>query len=174
MSFASAVAGSQFSDALFKIYNTTDGTKVLDFLLSGITTATTRTLTVPDVSGLLAVAGMIDAFKFEGQATGGDFAKTFAAAASFDLDNGNSQEMTITANVTSLALTNKVNGGSYLIYLIQDGTGGWTMPVPDSSFGNETDNSAPAFITTANAVNLINVNVRSNGTTYWTLETYTP
>jgi hypothetical protein len=112
--------------------------------------------------------------KIGGQATGGDSSESFSATKTFDLDDGNAQEMTLTANVTSLTLDNKVNGGSYLIYLIQDATGGRTIPPPDSTFGNKTDNSVSDFVTDSNAVNIINVNVRPNGTTYWTLETYTP
>lgn len=108
-----------------------------------------------------------------GQARGGYSVETFSATKTFNLDNGNSQEMVITGNITSLTLSNKVNGGSYLIYLVENGTGGYTIPTPDSTFGSKTDNSAD-FVTTANAINMINVNVRPNGTTYYTIETYTP
>ena len=114
-----------------------------------------------------------ESFVFGSQATGGSETVSFSATPTFDLDDGNSQQMTLTGNLTSLSLTNKENGGSYLIYLIQDATGSRTIPTPDSSFGNETDNSA-SFVTDANAVNLINVNVRPDGTTYYTVETYTP
>jgi hypothetical protein len=44
---------TDFSDAEFSIYNSTDPTKILNFLLSGLTTATTRTYTMPDVSGIV-------------------------------------------------------------------------------------------------------------------------
>ena len=42
-----------FSDANFTVYDDADSTKNLQFQLSGITTNTTRTLTVPDASGTL-------------------------------------------------------------------------------------------------------------------------
>ena len=166
-----AFSGSQFYDNLFKLISNLDDDE-LTFVRDNLTTD--RAITLPDASGLMAVAGMAEAFQFGGQANGGYSVESFSATKTFNLNNGVSQEMVITGNITSLSLSNKVNGGSYLIYLVQNGTGGYTIPTPDSTFGSETDNSAPAFITTANAVNIINVNVRPNGTTYWTLETYTP
>jgi hypothetical protein len=39
---------TEFSDNAFKLFNVTDNTKVLDFQLSGLTTATTRTITMAD------------------------------------------------------------------------------------------------------------------------------
>lgn len=152
------------------IYNTARTFKTI-ISSSGITAD--RTGIMPDASGLMAIAGMLEAFSFGGQATGGSKIVTFSAVASFDLNDGNSQQMTLTGNLTSLSLTHKVVGGSYLIYLIQDAVGGRTIPAPDSSFGTETDNSA-AKVTVANAVNIININVRPDGTTYYTIETKTP
>jgi hypothetical protein len=165
--------GTDFSDATFNIFNSSDPTKILQFLLSNITTGTTRTLTIPDISGLLAVAGMTDSFLFGGQAHGGSHEESFSANASFNLNNGNSQEMTLTGNLSSLSLTNKENGGYYKIYLVQDATGGRTIPTPDSSFGNPLDNSV-AFATAANDVNVITVMVRKSGATYYKNEVYTP
>lgn len=45
----------RFSDAKFQIYDDADATKKLQFQTSGITTATTRTLTVQDLNGTLPV-----------------------------------------------------------------------------------------------------------------------
>ena len=42
---------NKISDAIFRIHDDGDNTKLVDFQLSGLTTATTRTLTVPDASG---------------------------------------------------------------------------------------------------------------------------
>jgi len=110
---------------------------------------------------------------FGGQAVPKSATITFSATASFNLNSGNSQQMTLTSSLTSLAVTNKQNGGSYLIYLIQDATGGRTIPTPDVSLGSKTDNSSN-FSTDINAVNIININVRPDGTTYYTVETYIP
>jgi hypothetical protein len=44
---------TEFADNQFTIFDETDTTKVFDFEASGITTGTTRTLTVPDASGII-------------------------------------------------------------------------------------------------------------------------
>jgi hypothetical protein len=46
-------SGPLFKDSLFNLFDDADSTKKLAFQLSGITTATTRTLTVPDASTTL-------------------------------------------------------------------------------------------------------------------------
>ena len=122
---------------------------------------------------LLAISINTSAALFYGQVTGGSSTESFSATKTFDMNDGNTQQMTLTGNVTSLTLSNKVAGSSYLIYLIQDGTGSRTIPAPDSTFGTQTDNSVSAFITALNDINIINVNVRPDGTTSWTLETIT-
>jgi hypothetical protein len=48
-----------FSDANFTVYDDADSTKNLQFQLSGITTGTTRTLTVPDASGTIALTSQL-------------------------------------------------------------------------------------------------------------------
>jgi hypothetical protein len=54
---ASITPQQTFSDAEFAIFNTTDPTKIIDFDASGITTATTRTLSIPDDDGTIAITG---------------------------------------------------------------------------------------------------------------------
>lgn len=46
-----------FADDSFAIYDETDNTKIVNFQVSGVTTGTTRTLTVPDASGTLLLSG---------------------------------------------------------------------------------------------------------------------
>lgn len=50
-----AASQSDYPDNAFTIYDETDTTKILAFQCSGITTATTRTLTVPNASGTIAL-----------------------------------------------------------------------------------------------------------------------
>ena len=55
-----ATAGiSQFSDSIFHIFNNADSTKVLELSLTGLTTATTRTWTVPDSDGTVTIDGLL-------------------------------------------------------------------------------------------------------------------
>ena len=62
--------GSVFSDSAFVVQDNLDATKQAQFQLAGLTTATTRTYTLPDLSSEVAVLGGAQSF------TG---AKTFAA-----------------------------------------------------------------------------------------------
>jgi hypothetical protein len=51
---------NKMSDAILRIHDDGDDTKLVQFQASGITTATTRTLTVQDVSGTILVTGGSD------------------------------------------------------------------------------------------------------------------
>ena len=50
-----------FNDANFLLYDNADSSKNLAFQLSGITTGTTRTLTVPNASGTIALESLVGA-----------------------------------------------------------------------------------------------------------------
>lgn len=54
-------SASDFADNVFQIHDDGDSTKVVQFQCSGITTATTRTLTVPDASGTIALTSQLPA-----------------------------------------------------------------------------------------------------------------
>lgn len=54
---ALASQSSTFSDSAFKIQDNGDSTKQLAFEVSGVTTGTTRTLTVPNVNGTIVTTG---------------------------------------------------------------------------------------------------------------------
>lgn len=53
----SATGSTNYGDDVFYIYNSIDNTKVLDFDLSNITTGTTITWTIPDITGEVTVQG---------------------------------------------------------------------------------------------------------------------
>jgi hypothetical protein len=58
---SSLPASSTFTDSAFKVVDDSDPTKVLQFQNSGITTGTTRTMTIPDASGTLFLSsGVVD------------------------------------------------------------------------------------------------------------------
>lgn len=52
---ATAAGGGSFADNTFSLYDDGDATKLLSFQLSGISAGNTRTLTVPDSSGTIAL-----------------------------------------------------------------------------------------------------------------------
>ena len=54
--------GNTFNDSLFQIYDNADNTKILAFEASGITTGTTRTLTIPDASGTIALISNLSSY----------------------------------------------------------------------------------------------------------------
>jgi len=51
--------GDVFADNVFLLYDNSDSTRNLQFDLGGITTGTTRTLTVPDASGTIALTSQL-------------------------------------------------------------------------------------------------------------------
>ena len=50
-----SAAPTEFADNQFKIFDESDVTKLLDFQLSGIASGNTRTLTIPDENGIIAL-----------------------------------------------------------------------------------------------------------------------
>lgn len=59
----SSLAGTEFSDNLFRVQNVSDNTKELAFDVSSVTTATVRTINIPDRSGDIMVDNFIDTIK---------------------------------------------------------------------------------------------------------------
>lgn len=51
----SVAPSTEFADNVFRLFDESDATKELAFQLSGLTTATTRTMTVPDADGTLTL-----------------------------------------------------------------------------------------------------------------------
>jgi hypothetical protein len=86
-----------YRDANFRIINDTDTSKELAFSLSGLTTGTTRTLTVPDASGRIQI---------EGQAIGNTTpAAISGTTGTFTTLTANNGTLTASAPVLDLAQT---------------------------------------------------------------------
>lgn len=110
----------------------------------------------------------------QGQVTPGNGVITFNAITTFDFNQGNVQEMVISANLTSWTISNELPAGSYTLYLIQDATGGWTIPNP-TGIDAQGNNSLTTFDTDADAINIVNIFVTPSGTSIWSLvETVNP
>lgn len=115
---------------------------------------------------------------FQGQVKGGVGTVVFTATPTFNMNNGNVQKMQVTANITSLTLSNKINGSSYCIILKIAGSGSYTIPQPDSTFGTKTDNSvddsvASWYPTTVGSKVIYSIIVDGDGETIYSIETIT-
>lgn len=115
---------------------------------------------------------------FGKQVKGGSATVVFSATKTFSMDNGTFQEMIVTAIVTSLAVSNKVNGSAYWIVLEIGGSGSYTIPQAGASFGTRTDNSvddsvADWFPTTVGSQIIYTVGVTSSGKTFYSIEIIT-
>jgi hypothetical protein len=60
--YGQALGTANFADNLFSIFDSVDTTKIATFEVSGLSTATTRTYTFPDVSGTFAVLSATQTF----------------------------------------------------------------------------------------------------------------
>lgn len=111
--------GSTFTDAAFTLTDDADATKIAKFQLSGITTGTTRTFSLPDTTSTLAVLAATQTFT--GTTT---FSGTFTVSAA----TGTlvSSTGTATANVGSGATT---NGTTKTVNLGTGGVSGSTTVV---------------------------------------------
>jgi hypothetical protein len=165
-----AGASNSFNDALFEIFNNSDPTRKFNFSAGSIPASTTLTLTIPNVSGLLAVAGMAESFSFGGQAHGGSFTKSFTASAVFNGNDGNNQEMEVTGD-TTVSISNELPG----IFTITLPINSLTSPVItlDSSLGSPA-NSNDALSGADDDINTIIVSVRPNGSKVYTITVTTP
>jgi len=95
--------------------------------------------------------------------------KTFSAAPTFDLEEIFVQEMPLTGH-TVPTLSNKVNGGTYIITFEADGTAGRTI-TPDGTFGSKDDSSEDVTASVAYALYIFTIVVRPTGDTFYTINT---
>lgn len=112
---------TSFSDAVFDWFNSADPTKLVDVDLSGLTAATTRTLTMPDKSGTLAmlsdIVGGSGSLEFiEEKVLSADTSTTFSTGITgtdryllfYELDNA-----TGTGNQISIRVNGDANESDY-------------------------------------------------------------
>lgn len=160
-----AFSGSQFYDNLFKLISNLDDDE-LTFVLDNLTG--NRAITVPDISGLMAVAGMADAFSFGGQAHGGSYTKTFSATGTFDADDGNNQRMVCTGDST-INITNE-EPGVFILDLPISGGGVSSLTLGASLGQAYPNNDSLAY--TDGSINTITVFVNANGDKRYTITAY--
>lgn len=116
--------GSGFSDAVFQISDDADATKKLAFQLSGIATATTRTITAPDLSGTMALTAGAQTLT-DKRISPRVVALTDAATIAVVGDTTDIGTVTIAGNrVVGAPTGTPVNGQPLVLRVTQDATGG--------------------------------------------------
>lgn len=151
-------AGSvEFTDSTFRVKDNVDATKKVALEVSGLTTATTRTLTVPDESGVLAYRNTDNQFSvaqsFASQAYSVTNTLTDAATIATDCNNGNVHTVTLAGNRTLGAPSNLKNGATYIWIIKQDATG--TRTLAYNAVFKFPGGVAPTLTTTGNAVDIL-------------------
>jgi len=140
-------AGTAAIQDTFTLSDPADDTKRVRFDAVDVTTGNTRVLTVPDADA--TIAGLSVAQEFTKTQNFDATTLTDAASISWDASVNQVTSVTITASRAMAAPTNMVDGGVYVITVIQDGTGGYTMSWNGVfKFAGAT---APVVTATANA-----------------------
>lgn len=133
-----------FKDTLLTVEDDGDTTKKIAFQLSGISTATTRTLTVPDASGTITLLG--NASVGSGSvvlATSPTLVTPVLGVATATSING----LTISASTGTLTLVNGssiITAGAFAVTLTSTGTTGVTLPTSGTLYSSGTTDVALA------------------------------
>ena len=131
----------------FTLADPTDLTKKFRFDGVGITASNTRVLTIQDSD--LTVAGTDVAQEFTATQNFNATTLTDASTIAWDASANQVTSVTLGGNRTLGASTNQVDGGVYVISIIQDGTGGRTLSFNSNyKFAGGT---APTVTSTASA-----------------------
>ena len=118
-------AGNEVIDDTFTLADPTDNTKEFRFDGVGITTGNTRVLTVPDSN--ITIAGTELAQEFTATQNFNATTLTDAATIAWDTSANQVTSVTLAGNRTFGAPTNQVDGGVYVLIVVQDGTGSRTI-----------------------------------------------
>ena len=140
-------AGTAAIQDTFTLSDPADDTKQVRIDAVGITTATTRVLTAPDAD--VTIAGLEAAQEFTKTQNFNATTLTDAASISWDASANQVTSVTVTDSRTMDAPTNMVDGAVYVITVIQDGTGGYTMSW--NAVFKFAGATAPVVTATANA-----------------------
>jgi hypothetical protein len=113
---AQTLTNKSLSDSTTYFIDETDATKKLQFQLSNITTATTRTLTVPDVSGTIITTGdtgtVTSTMIADGTIVNGDISAS-AAIAITKLASSTISGVSLGSNLNTLTISAPLSGTSY-------------------------------------------------------------
>ena len=118
-------AGNEVIDDTFTLADPTDNAKKFRMDGVGITTGNTRVLTVPDSN--ITIAGTELAQEFTATQNFNATTLTDAATIAWDTSANQVTSVTLGGNRTFGAPTNQVDGGVYVLIVVQDGTGSRTI-----------------------------------------------
>jgi len=135
----------------FTLSDPTDDTKQVRFDAEDITTGTTRVLTAPDAD--VTIAGLEKAQEYTKTQNFNATTLVDGASISWDASANQVTSVTITDNRTLAAPTNMVDGGVYLLMVIQDATGSRTLSF--NAVFKFTGGTAPTLTTTASAKDIL-------------------
>ena len=156
-----ATGGNEFADNVFRIQDDGDTTKELAFEVSGVTTATTRTLTVPDASGtiLLAEAGdtLTAGFITDSYSGGTQSSGTYTPAPATGQEN-----IQHIVNGGAFTLAPPASPCSVILQIINNGSAGAITTsgfdvVDGDSFDTTDTNAFMCFIAVTNDYSYLNI-----------------
>lgn len=151
-------AGTSAIKDTFTLSDPTDDTKQVRFDAVNVTTGNTRVLTVPDADA--TIAGLSIAQEFTKTQNFNATTLTDAATISWDASANQVTSVTLAGDRTFGAPTNMVDGGVYVLTVIQDATG-TRVPSWNAVFKFAAA-TAPTLTTTASARDILVFN--SDGT----------
>ena len=144
-------AGTSAIKDTFTLSDPTDDTKRVRFDAVNITTGNTRVLTVPDADA--TIAGLSIAQEFTKTQNFNATTLTDAATISWDASANQVTSVTLAGDRTFGAPTNMVDGGVYVLTVIQDATG-TRVPSWNAVFKFAAA-TAPTLTTTASAKDIL-------------------
>ena len=151
-------SGASAIQDTFTLSDPADDTKQVRFDAAGVTTGNTRVLTVPDADA--TIAGLSLAQEFTATQNFDATTLTDAASISWDASANQVTSVTLAGDRTFAAPTNMVDGGVYVLTIVQDATG-TRVPSFNAVF-KFAGGTAPTLTTTAAARDILVFN--SDGT----------
>lgn len=160
LSGTQTLTNKTLTDSTTFFQDETDNTKKLQFQLSGITTATTRTLTVPNVNGTIITSG--DTSTVTNTMLAGSIANNKLANSSVTIG---STAISLGGTSTTLAGLSSVTSTSFVGALTGNASTATTLQTARNINGVSFDGSANITIT-ANTTNALTIGTGLSGTSF--------
>ena len=97
--------------------------------------------------------------KVEGQSSSPVYTQAYSSSITIDWDNGPKQAVTLTGDPEFQTTLNAKDGASYVLYVIQDGTGGHDPTFADQYWLFEGE-AWPTWSNGANAIDILYIEVK--------------